>query len=187
MLTHPEIRKSIKVKQMKSYFFFHPLAMHPILLLFAVALLTLSACTTSNKPASAFTEQDQAEIEALARDIPLILANDGWEAYQSHFADNYQNWSMAGDQVRSREEYLGMVKTWYEAGNRATGSEITTIGFIPITPDLILYLNAQREIFRNPQDSTRQLVRDIRFVSAYIREDGQWKNSFTAFMDAPEK
>ena len=170
----------------------HPLQLHRntlVLALCAVAIYTLWGCReasrAANVPATTFTEQDKSEIEALAREIPLILANDGWEAYQEYFADGYQNWAMAGDKIRSREEYLGMVRAWYDQGNRATGSDIESIGFIPVSPDLVLYLNAQREVFNNPQDSTGQSIRDIRFISVYKREDGQWKNYFTAFMDAP--
>ena len=93
---------------------------------------------------------------------------------------------MTRDQVRTRKEYLGLVKDWYDAGNRATGSEVETIDFIPVAPDMTLYLHSQREEFNDPNDSTITRTRDIRFVTIYKKEQGQWKNYFTAFMDAPE-
>lgn len=154
--------------------------------LIMVAIIAFQACDTPNEDSVLLSEADKKEIETLARDIPLILSNQGWDAYEEKFAQGYRNWSMTGDNVRSREAYLGLVKDWYDAGNRATGSEIETIGFVPISKDMTLYLNAQKEVFRNPEDTSTTLTRDIRFVSVYKKEGGEWKNYFTAFMDKPQ-
>lgn len=131
------------------------------------------------------TPEDQQAIETLARDLPLILSNEGWEAYESTFSDDYLNWSMARDEVRSREDYLALVKDWYDQGNRATGSTLKTIDFIPLTENAVMYLYALQEEFNDPADSTKTLTRDIRFVATYQKESGSWKNAFTAFMDLP--
>jgi ketosteroid isomerase-like protein len=132
-----------------------------------------------------FTQQDKNTIEKIAKDLPLILTNEGWDAYQSYFAQDYQNWSMIGDQVRSRNEFLGLVKEWYDGGNRATASEIETIDFIPVGQDMVLYLHAQKEVFNDPQNPDVSRERNIRFTSLYRKEDDGWKVVFTAFMDKP--
>ncbi|MEO1258567.1 MAG: DUF4440 domain-containing protein [Bacteroidota bacterium] len=158
-------------------------------LLALLPFLLISCHSEKDNPAtngSTFTEEDRQQIEQQAKDLPLILSNEGWEAYEKHFSKDYQNWSMAGDQVRSREAFLGRVKQWYEAGNRATGSQIKTIDFIPITDDMVMYLHAQTEEFNDPQDSTVVRSRDIRFVSIYKKEAGNWKIFFTGFMDKPK-
>ena len=133
-------------------------------------------------PTLKLTDQDKLKIEELARDLPLILTNEGWDAYESNFSQDYQNWSMIGDHVRTRDEFLSLVKQWYDDGNRATGSDIQSIDFIPITPDLTMYLHSQQEEFVDPVDSSTN-VRDIRFVSIYKKEEGRWKTHFTGFMD----
>ncbi|MDC6364873.1 MULTISPECIES: nuclear transport factor 2 family protein [Flavobacteriaceae] len=130
------------------------------------------------------SEKDKKEIEALKRSIPLVLANDGWEPYEKLFSKNYENWHMLGDQVRNREDYLSAVKQWYDAGNRATGSEVETIAFIPLSAHKVMYLHKQVEKF-NLAENDNQTSRDIRFVSIFVKEEGEWKVDFTAFMDAP--
>lgn len=149
----------------------------------AIMLLMLG-CTEQEEPW--FTEADRTEIEGSAKELPLVLAEKGWEPYEAHFAKHYNNWPMDRDATRSREEFLALVKTWYEAGNRATASETETIDFIPIAKDMVLYLRSQKEAFNDPGDSTITVVRDMRTVSIHIKEDGRWKSLFTAFMDVPE-
>lgn len=130
------------------------------------------------------SEKDKKEIEALKKNIPLILANEGWEAYEKIFSKNYQNWHMLGDEVRNREEYLSLVKQWYDTGNRANDSEVESVAFIPIAKNKIMYLHKQIEKF-DLVDTEENVARDIRFIGIFIKEDGEWKVDFTAFMDAP--
>ncbi len=148
-------------------------------------IVVLVSCEEKNNSTLLLTDQDKAEIQSLARDIPLVLANEGWEPYEESFTDDYRNWSMVRDKVRFREEYLGLVKDWYDAGNRATASDVKSIEFIPISENMTLYLHSQREEFINPEDSAETLIRDIRFVTIYRKENDRWKLQFTAFMDAP--
>lgn len=153
-------------------------------IIFVVALF--QSCDTEKKQeVSSISEEDKNAIETLARDVPMILSNQGWDAYEATFAQDYINWSMVGDKVRGREEYLGLVKDWYDQGNRATGSTIKSIDFIPVTNDMVLYLYALQERFNDPLDSSKTRIRDIRFVATYTKKDGVWKNAFTAFMDKP--
>ena len=154
-------------------------------------ILFLSGCSSAlsqetTQPEILITESDKKAIENLARDVPMILSNEGWDAYANTFSDDYKNWSMIGDKVRERKEYLGLVKDWYDKGNRATGSSLESIDFIPIDSSNVLYLYALREEFNSSNDSSKDNKRDIRFVAIYRKIDGLWKNSFTAFMDMPK-
>lgn len=130
------------------------------------------------------SQQDKIEIEALKQRIPLLLANEGWEAYESNFSADYQNWHMLSDEVRDRDDFLPLVKQWYEEGNRAIGSEVETVAFIPLTENKVMYLHKQKEAF-SMVGRNDTIFRDIRFISVFIKELGVWKVEFTAFMDAP--
>ncbi len=132
------------------------------------------------------SEKDKIEIETLKKNIPLILAKQGWEAYEKKFSKNYKNWHMLGDQVRNREEYLSLVKQWYDAGNRANDSEVVSIDFIPIAKNKVMFLHKQIERFDLVDTKEEGASRDIRFIGIFIKEDGEWKVDFTAFMDAPK-
>ena len=130
------------------------------------------------------SDKDKKEIEALKKSIPLVLANVGWEPYTSLFSKNYKNWSMTTDKVLPREEYLAIVKDWYDAGNRATDSDVTPIDFIPISKNKVLFLHKQIEKF-DLTNETQKTARDIRFIAIVVKEGGKWKLEFTAFMDVP--
>ncbi len=154
------------------------------ILTFASIVILLFGCSESEVD-YIITEADKKEIEALKKNIPLILANEGWEAYEKLFSKNYQNWHMLGNQVRHREEYLSAVKAWYDAGNRANDSEVQSVAFIPIAKNKIMYLHKQIEKF-DLVDTEDKVSRDIRFIGIFVKEDGKWKVDFTAFMDAPQ-
>ena len=145
----------------------------------------LISCDQDKEPIM-LSEEDKQSIETLARDLPLILSNKGWDAYEEKFSKDYQNWSMVSDEVRSRTDFLTLVKKWYDDGNRATGSSLKTIEFIPLDDQNVMYLYALQEQFNESQDSTLTNIRDIRFVATYRKESGIWKNTFTAFMDLPK-
>lgn len=154
------------------------------LLTFASIVILLFGCS-ENEVVYTITESDRKEIEALKKNIPLILANEGWEAYEKTFSKNYQNWHMLSDEVRTREEYLSLVKQWYDAGNRANDSEVESVAFIPIAKNKVMYLHKQIERF-DLVDTEDKVARDIRFIGIFIKEEGEWKVDFTAFMDAPQ-
>ena len=139
-----------------------------------------------SQPKKGITEDDKKEIKSLSNDVPLILTNEGWDAYADTFTMDYKNWSMTGEEVRGRKSYLGLVKNWFDQENRATGSTLKTTGFIPMNASEMLYQHTLEEKFYGTVDSLHGKVRDIRFVAVYKREQGIWKNSFTAFMDMPK-
>jgi hypothetical protein len=128
------------------------------------------------------TEADKAEIERIAEELPIILAERGWEPYEEYFHPDYVNWSMVRDQTRSREEFLAAVKAWYDDGNRASGSEVEPIAFVELVPGVAMFLHSQQEQFNKGAE-----VREIRFVSIYKQEEGRWYLLATSFMDLPEE
>lgn len=150
--------------------------------LFLAGSIFILGCNTTES--YQITQKDKKEIETLKRSIPLILANEGWEAYEKMFSKNYQNWHMLGDEVRNREEYLSLVKQWYDAGNRANDSEVESVAFIPLAKNKVMYLHKQIERFDLVNEKNKTISRDIRFIGIFIKEDGRWKVDFTAFMDA---
>ena len=103
----------------------------PLLAFTTLTILLLVSCD-KHKRTYNITKNDKQEIERLARDLPLILSDEGWEAYQEKFSNDYMNWSMVSDQVRGREEFLSLVKKWYDEGNRANGTTIKSIDFMPL-------------------------------------------------------
>ncbi|WP_422860695.1 hypothetical protein ACOKFD_07645 [Flagellimonas sp. S174] len=147
-------------------------------------IISLVSCNKYRKTNN-ITENDKQEIERLARDLPLILSDEGWNAYQKKFSSDYMNWSMVSDQVRGRKEFLSLVKKWYDEGNRANGTTIKSIDFVPLGDDSVMFLYALEERFANLKDYFQDSSRDIRFVGIYRKENRIWKNTFTAFMDLP--
>ena len=128
------------------------------------------------------TDADKTEIQRIAEELPIILAEQGWDPYEENFHSDYVNWSMVRDQVRSRDEFLEAVKTWYDEGNRASGSEVVPIEFVELAPGVAMFLHSQQEEFNEGTE-----IRDIRFVSIYKQEEGRWYLLATSFMDLPEE
>ncbi len=153
-------------------------------LFFICFCFLLIGCDKQNKTYQ-ISEKDKKEIENIKTQLPLILANEGWEAYENMFSKNYKNWAMLTDKVRERDEFLPLVKQWYDEGNRAIDSDVQTIDFIPIAEHKVMYLHRQTETF-NLMNTEETISRAIRFVAIFVREDGQWKVDFTAFMDEPK-
>lgn len=154
----------------------------------AVVCLTLCiiiSCEEKEQEPWVLTEEDKQSIEKAKRDIPLTLANEGWEAYTKAFTNDYQNWAMLGDGIRERDDFFPLVKDWYKAGNRAIDSQVETIGFITVAPRRVLYLHKQTEVFKYV-DRSDTVYRDIRFVTLFENEGEDWKVRFTAFMDEPK-
>lgn len=172
------------MKQVANYNY--PGMIKSILLILFLSFYASVSSQEKSQPEIQISESDQKAIENLARDVPLILSNNGWDAYANTFSDDYKNWSMIGDKVRERKEFLGLVKDWYDKGNRATASTLKSIDFIPLDSSNVLYLYALREEFNAGSNSLKENARDIRFVAIYRKVDGKWKNSFTAFMDVPK-
>ena len=131
------------------------------------------------------SEQDKKEIMDLAENIPLILSEEGYGAYEQHFHPDYTNWYMTNDKVSDRADFLARVKQWHDAGNRATKSTIVPIAFIPVDASTVLFLNAQQEVFHNETSQNEANLRDMRFISIYKKVEGHWQLFHTGFINNP--
>ena len=164
------------------------LFMNRILLRCSIGLLfcALVGCQTQQPATYSLTEADKEAILYIAENLPLILSEEGWDAYEAYFHPDYTNWSMIRDQVRTRDEFLGAVRSWYDAGNRASASTVRPVAFVPLAPDIVMLMRVQEETFVDPADPSIERTRDIRNVSVYKKEAGQWYVLSTSFMDKPE-
>lgn len=119
---------------------------------------------------------------ALEKDVALVLANQGFDAYAALFHPEYTNWS-GGDTVLDRQAFLGRVGAWYDAGNRAVSTAIQPVT-IEIMGDLALSRYTQREEF---SDGTAFVGR---FVTLARRHEGRWtlyRTSFTTVFRGPRQ
>jgi len=133
-------------------------------------------------PPSPDPVRDREQVMALERDVALVLANEGFDAYAALFHPEYTNWS-GGDGVLDRQTYLDRVKPWYEAGNRAVATDIRPVS-IEIMGDLALSRYTLREKF---SDGTAFVGR---FASLARRHEGRWRlyrTSFSTIYRGPAK
>lgn len=141
-----------------------------------------AASCGSVTPPSADPAKDREQVMALQRDVALVLANEGFDAYAALFHPDYNNWS-GGDSVLDRQTYLDRVKPWYEAGNRAVATDIRPVS-IEIMGDLALSRYTLREEF---SDGTAFVGR---FASLARRHEGRWllyRTSFSTIFRGPAK
>ena len=81
-------------------------------IIFFALVASLLACqgtvqeSDTNSQTISISDEDLKMIEGQAKNLPLILSNEGWDAYESNFSKDYNNWSMVGDKVRSRDEFF---------------------------------------------------------------------------------
>lgn len=117
---------------------------------------------------------DREEVLALERDVALVLAQQGFDAYAALFHPDYTNWS-GGDTVLTRQAYLDRVKPWYEAGNRAVATDLR-----PVTIEILGDYALSR--YRLREDFTDGTAFVGRFVSVARRYDGRWTLYRTSFI-----
>ena len=141
---------------------------YPYKLFLCIAIGTLLFSCGKENGNYKISEEDKIEIENFKTQLTLILANEGWEAYENMFTENYKNWSMLSDKVRSKDEFLPLVKQWYDAGNRAIDSEVVSIDFIPIAENKVMYLKI-------PHSPSAKFLKDYRPAGRLVTI--QWENS----------
>jgi ketosteroid isomerase-like protein len=147
--------------------------------IFAIAAL-VGSCGRVTPPSD--PAMDREQVLALERDVALVLANEGFDAYAALFHPDYNNWS-GGDSVIGREAFLRRVKAWYDAGNRAVAVEIRPVS-TEIMGDLAYSRYALREDFA---DGTAFVGR---FASLSRRHERRWllyRTSFTTIYRGPAK
>lgn len=113
-------------------------------------------------------------VRSMQRNVAMVLAEQGFEAYSELFHPDYENWANGG-RLLKRKEFLDAVKNWYEAGNRATSTTMQSVS-TEIFGDISLSRYKLREDFNNNESFVGY------FTSVSKKEKGQWKffrSSFT--------
>lgn len=100
------------------------------------------------------------------RDVAMVLAREGFDAYEALFAPDFTLW--IDGRSLSRDEFLSGVKNWYEAGHRATATAQNDAD-AEFFGDLAL---ARYEIRENFNDGT---IFRGRIVSLERCVDGNWR------------
>lgn len=152
---------------------------HHAIVAFSV-VIAASAASCSVTPPRPDPEKDRVQVLALERDVALVLAQEGFDAYAALFHADYSNWS-GGDAALDRHTYLDRVKTWYDAGNRAVAVDIRPVS-IEIMGDLALSRYTLREEF---SDGTAFVGR---FASLARRHERRWllyRTSFSTIFRGP--
>lgn len=155
---------------------------NPALAAFIVVIAAGAASCGSVTPPPPDPEKDRAQVLALERDVALVLAKEGFDAYAALFHPDYTNWS-GGDAAVDRQTYLAGVKPWYDAGSRAVAVDIRPVS-IEIMGDLALSRYTLREEF---SDGTAFVGR---FASLARRHEGRWllyRTSFSTIFRGPVK
>jgi len=145
----------------------------------AIALFILPI-TTHTKELDKNWNEEQLKIIELNRWVALAPKQAGYEAYTELFHPNFTNWYMAGDKksLRSRAEYLALVKEWLDAGNYAIYSKVEPIS-VEIFGDIAYVRQIKEERFHHPDQPTTQFVGH--FASLMKKYNGKWTIYRTSF------
>lgn len=143
----------------------------------------LMVATLLIKSTSAFAQQwneEQLQIIELNRWVALAPKEAGYETYAALFHPDFTNWFMAGDQasLRTREEYLTLVKKWLDDGNYATYSKVVPIS-VEVFGDIAYVRQLKEERFHHPNQEPSQFVGQ--FASLMKKHEGKWTFYRTSF------
>ncbi len=122
-----------------------------------------------------------ARMEHLATDLP----EKGWDAYEGHFAQGYDNWVMASERITGRDAFMSAVRAWYDAGNGASKAEVKALS-IDFLGDQYAYVRShEKEWFFGPRADEGRKRFEGYFVSIWKKEeDGEWRVYRTSFTPA---
>lgn len=143
------------------------------------ALLLLLFQVTASEIHETWNEE-QSKIIELNRWVALAPKEAGFEAYAELFHPDFTNWYMAGDKesLRTRADYLSLVKDWLEAGNYATFSKVTPIS-IDIFGDVAYIRQVKEEHFHHSDQAPTKFVGH--FASVMKKHKGKWTFYRTSF------
>ena len=124
--------------------------------------------------------EEQLEIIELNRFVALAPKQVGYEAYAELFHPDFTNWYMAGDKknLRSRAEYLSLVKDWLDARNYATFSKVDPIS-IDVFGDIAYVRQVKEEHFFHPDQPPTKFIGH--FASLMKKHKGKWTIYRTSF------
>jgi len=124
--------------------------------------------------------KDQLEIIEVNRWVPLAPKEAGYDAYAALFHPDYTNWYMVGDKesLTTREQFLGGVKKWLDAGNYAIYSKVVPIS-VEVFGDIAYVRHLQEEHFHHPDKAPSMFVGH--FASLLKKYKGKWTFYRTSF------
>jgi hypothetical protein len=98
------------------------------------------------------TDADRDAILSLAAEVPLVLRDQGFEAYAGLFHPQFSKWFIESGTVRERAEFLADIRHWNDAGNRAVSAELKPVS-LHVDGDVAVLRSVMRERFRDVQGS----------------------------------
>lgn len=124
--------------------------------------------------------EEQLQIIEVNRWVALAPKEAGYDSYAALFHPDFTHWFMAGDRasLRTREEYLSLVKQWLDDGNYATYSKVVPIS-VDVFGDIAYVRQLKEERFHHPSEEPSQFVGQ--FASLMKKHEGKWTFYRTSF------
>ncbi|WP_164078388.1 YybH family protein [Alteromonas facilis] len=147
--------------------------------LFCASLFILLSLETVSVNAQDWNKE-QLDILELSRWVALAPREAGYNEYAALFHPDFTNWYMAGDKesLRTREQYLSLVKNWLEQGNYATYSKVVPIS-VDVFGDIAYVRLIKEERFHHPDTPPTQFIGQ--FASLMKKHNGKWTFYNTSF------
>ncbi len=150
---------------------------HYLIILFALIIGSVNGTESTGN-----WNKEEQEIIELTRFVALAPKAIGYEAYTEMFHPEFTNWYMKGNQesLRTRDQYLSLVKSWFEAGNYATFSKVVPIS-VEIFGDVAYVRQLKEEHFHHPDQAPTKFVGQ--FASLMKKHKGKWTFYRTSFQE----
>lgn len=139
-------------------------------------MISAGAALVAATPASAALgarKDDARAIRTLEENVALILAEEGFAAYEALFDPDYVNWPDGGA-LMTRPEFLAGVKRWRDAGNYAIAAQL-----VPVSLDIASATAHFRYRLREDFNDGTSFIGD--FVSAPRLAGDRWRFHRTSF------
>jgi hypothetical protein len=143
-----------------------------ILLLSGAGLLSPLGHAMEDIAPATVGQQLQA-LQQHEKNIALVLAHQGFEAYSRYFHPSYHNWP-SGQSVKDRSRFLADVKTWYEQGNKAVAVQMQ-----PLHSEIIADFGLSQYRLREDFNNGKSFVGT--FTSLSKQAPGGWQFYNTSF------
>ena len=139
------------------------------------ALAALQSSVSAADEAISWSAEEQAIIarmESIATDLP----NKGWNAYVDYFAEGYDNWIMTSETIRGREQFISLVRGWYDDGNGASSAEVVPLSIDFLGSNFAYVRSHENETFFGPNaDEGRKRFEGFKASVWKKEDDGVWR------------
>ncbi|MDZ7869315.1 MAG: hypothetical protein U5L02_09000 [Rheinheimera sp.] len=105
------------------------------------------------------------------KNIALVLAQQGFDAYSRSFHPAYHNWP-SGKSVKDRSRFLADVKIWYEQGNKAVAVQMQ-----PLHSELIADFGLSQYRLREDFNNGESFVGTFTSLSKQSSDGWQFYNT----------